>query len=194
MRSQLRPFVLFVFFLLPLFSFGQQVNTTTTGCPGVPGACGSGMHINAQPQPTSNIPAITSLPNTPQNGNGTLGNIYFNTACGLNWTQASQRLGKRFSAAGVNPPAPFAISGLPSCATILKAYIWAEGSGNGMAQTATVNGPMGSANYPMTIVGQGPDKCWGYSGSYTYRADVTASVNGNGTYNISGILTNPPTA
>jgi gliding motility-associated-like protein len=183
-----------VFFILPLFSFGQQVNTTTIGCPGVPGACGAGMHSNAQPQPTSALPAVQTVPNTPQNGNNTLGNIYSNTACGLNWTSASQRLGKRFSPAGVNQPAPFAISGIPSCATIVKAYLWAEGSGNGMAQTATVNGPLGSANYPMTIVGQGPDKCWGYSGSYTYRADVTASVNGNGTYNISGILTNPPTA
>jgi gliding motility-associated-like protein len=123
-----------------------------------------------------------------------MGTIYNNTACGLNWTSASQRLGKRFSPAGVNQPAPFAISGIPACATVLKAYLWAEGSGNGAAQTATVNGPFGTANYPMAIVGQGPDKCWSYAGSYTYRADVTPSVGGNGTYNISGILTNPPTS
>ncbi|MDQ3110558.1 MAG: PKD domain-containing protein [Bacteroidota bacterium] len=196
MRQQLRPFVLSALFFLPLFSFAQQVMTTTNGCPGVPGACGSGLHSPA-PQPTSPSTLSTlstSTPNTPQNGNGTLGNIYSLTACGLNFSQASQRLGRRFSPQGILQPAPFTITGIPVGAVIQKAYLWAEGSGNGAAQTATVNGPLGITNYPMAIVGSGPDKCWNYAGSYTYRADVTASVNGNGTYNVSGILTNPPTA
>jgi gliding motility-associated-like protein len=180
MKPQLRHFILFALFLMPFVAFGQQVMTTNVGCPGVPGACGSGMHSG---------PAITShtVPNTPQNGNGTLGNTYSLTACGLNYSQASQRLGQRFSPAGVPQPAPFVITGIPSCATIQKAYLWCEGSGNGIAVNSTVNGPLGIATYPMTICGQGPDKCWGYQGSYTYRADVTASVSGNGTYNISGI-------
>ncbi|HET6993190.1 MAG TPA: hypothetical protein VFJ43_17785, partial [Bacteroidia bacterium] len=186
MKYKIRHFVLFVMFLLPVFSFGQTVTHANTNCPGVPGACG---YIN-------NVTATTrsSGPQSPQNGNGTLGNIYNNTACGLNFTSASQRLGQRFTPIGIAQPAPFVISGIPTCATIVKAFLWAEGSGNGAAQTATINGPAGSANYPMAIVGQGPDKCWGYAGSYTYRADVTPSVNGNGTYNISGILTNPPTS
>ncbi|MBI3509209.1 MAG: gliding motility-associated C-terminal domain-containing protein [Bacteroidetes bacterium] len=155
---------------------------TSTGCPGVPGACGY--------HHTNNNNANHSGPNqTPQDGNGSLGSIYSNTECGLNFTTASQRLGQRFSPAGIAQPAPFVISGIPACATIDKAFLWAEGSGNGAAQTATVNGPLGSANYPMTISGAGPDKCWGYVGSYTYRADISASVNGNGTYNVSGLWT-----
>jgi gliding motility-associated-like protein len=149
------------------------------------------------PPSNPNLPAVTSnpsSPNSPQNGNGVLGNIYSMTACGLNYSQASQRLGRRFTPQGVLQPAPFTITGIPPGATILRAYLWASGSGNGAAQTATVNGPLGITNYPLAIIGQGPDKCWGYSGSYNYRADVTASVNGNGTYNVSGILTNPPSA
>ncbi|HEU4717248.1 MAG TPA: SprB repeat-containing protein, partial [Bacteroidia bacterium] len=185
MSKALRHFILFALFLQPLFVSGQQ-NNSSTGCPGVPGACG--YH-------PGNPNARSSNPNpSPQNGNNTLGVIYDQAKCGLDYAAASQRLGQRFSPVGVAQPAPFAISGIPACAVIEKAYLWAEGSGNGAAQTATVNGPLGSANYPMTIVGQGGDKCWGYAGSYTYRADVTPSVSGNGTYNISGILTNPPTS
>jgi gliding motility-associated-like protein len=198
MRPQLRHFILSVLIFLPFIAFSQQVLTTSNGCPGVPGACGSGLHApTVTPtlnNPNPNLPAIASnsTPNTPQNGNNTLGNTYSLTACGLNYSHASQRLGQRFSPAGVPQPAPFVISGIPSCAQIQKAYLWCEGSGNGAAMNATVNGPLGAATYPMAICGQGPDKCWGYQGSYTYRADVTASVNGNGTYNISGILVNNP--
>jgi gliding motility-associated-like protein len=154
-------------------------------CPGVPGACG---YANTTPSVQSNGPQ------SPQNGNGTLGVIFDMQKCGLNYASASQRLGKRFTPQGINQPAPFTIGGIPACAVIERAYLWAEGSGNGAAQTATIAGPYGTQAFPMTVVGQGPDKCWGYSGSYTYRADVTAIVGGNGTYNISGILTNPPTA
>lgn len=125
-------------------------------------------------------------------GNGTLGNVLDLIKCGLNYTSASQRLGQRFSPAGVAQPAGFVISGIPPCANIEKAYLWAEGSGDGTAQTATIDGPSGTQNFPMSIVGQGPDKCWSYVGSSTYRADVTSVVTGNGTYNISGLLTNPP--
>ncbi len=190
MRSLVRHFILLVLILLPLITIGQQVITTSAGCPGVPGACGSGLHSAPTPSVTPSINGPS--PNTPQNGNGTLGNIYTLTACGLNYSQASQRLGQRFSPVGIPQPAPFVITGIPSCAVIQKAYLWCEGSGNGAPMTSTISGPLGSANYPMAIVGQGPDKCWGYQGSYTYRADVTASVNGNGTYNISGILVNNP--
>ncbi len=187
MRPSLRQFILFVLLVLPAFLFAQQAASPNVNAPGVPGACGY--------TATSSTQTAIHGPNpTPQNGNGTLGNIYSQTACGLNFSSASQRLGQRFTPIGVPQPAPFVISGIPTCAVIEKAYLWAEGSGDGMAQTATINGPFGTGNYPMAIVGQGPDKCWSYAGSYTYRADVTPTIGGNGTYNISGILTNPPTS
>jgi gliding motility-associated-like protein len=184
----MRKFLRFLFVTVSIVAANNSFAQSSTGCPGVPGACGYG---NTS---TTNPSVLHSTNPNPQNGNGTLGNIYSASQCGLNFSTASQRLGQRFSPIGVAQPAPFVISGIPACASVLKAYLWAEGSGNGAAQTATVNGPFGSANYPMAIVGQGPDKCWGYAGSYTYRADVTPTIGGNGTYNISGLLTNPPTS
>jgi hypothetical protein len=41
------------------------------------------------------------------------------------------------------------------------------------------------------MIGQSPDKCWGYTGTYTYRADVTALISGNGNYLVSGIPVSP---
>ncbi len=185
MRSSLR-FSLLLAFLLPVSIVWAQ-QATTTNCPGIPGACGYPANSNNQRN--------GGPPQNPQNGNQTLGQIYNFSKCGLNFSTASQRLGRRGSLNGVLQPAPFVITGIPACATIERAYLWTEGSGTGMAQTATIVNPnLVSTPFPMTLVGSGPDKCWGYAGSHTYRADVTACITGNGTYNISGILTNPPTA
>lgn len=151
----------------PFFTFGQFNNN-------IPGTC-SGNCI------------------TPLNGNGTLGQIYNNAACGLNYVTASNRIGQRFSPAGTGNPSTFTISGIPPCAnnpgSILRAYLWAGTSGNGAAMTVSVTNPVGTTqNFPMAIVGSGPDKCWGYTGSYTYRADVTSLITGNGNYTINGFL------
>jgi gliding motility-associated-like protein len=156
------------------------------GCPGVPGACG---------YPAQQVQRSGPSQPAPQNGNGTLGQIYNFSKCGLGFVQASQRLGRRLPQPGVLQPATFAISGIPACAVIEQAYLWAEGSGTGMAQTATITNPANTTqSFPMALVGSGPDKCWGYAGSHTYRANVTSIISGNGNYIISGILTNPPTA
>jgi gliding motility-associated-like protein len=133
------------------------------------------------------------------NGNGTNGTSYTATSCGLNYTQATVRLNKRsFSmtpATGVNQPATFAISGMPPCFQVLKAYLYAGTSGNGVAVNASITNPAAvTQNFPMAIIGNHTDKCWGYSGTYTYRADVTSVISGNGNYVISGLPTNPPTA
>ncbi|MDQ3112285.1 MAG: SprB repeat-containing protein, partial [Bacteroidota bacterium] len=185
MSTKLRPIVI-AFFMLASVWLNAQQPANRSDCPGVPGACG---------YPANNA-TLHSGPNpTPQNGNGTLGQVYTNTACGLNYAVASRVLGQRFSPIGAPQPAAFNISGIPAGACILQAYLWAEGSGDGSAQTATIVNPSAvSSNYPMAVVGQGPDKCWGYAGSYTYRANVTAAIAGNGNYNISGIMTNPPTS
>jgi hypothetical protein len=127
---------------------------------------------------------------TVQNGNGVLGTVYDSTACGLNYTQASVKLGQRFSPVGIPQPAPLAIANIPFCAQIDKAYLWCAGSGNGTPITATITNPVGgTANFPMAVVGASVDMCWGYPGTYTYRADVTSIINGNGNYMLSGIDT-----
>jgi large repetitive protein len=186
MRQTLRYFILFVALLTAHPLFSQQQTRTTNG-PAIPGLPG---YLTAQPQ----APNGPSNP-TPQNGNGTLGQIYNFTKCGLGFTQASQRLGQRFTPQGVPQPATFAISGIPACAVIEQAYLWTEGSGDGSAQTATIVNPAStSQNFPMALVGSGPDKCWGYAGSQTYRASVTPIISGNGNYTISGLFTSPPTS
>lgn len=179
--------ILFSFFTILVSTtqiFAQQAAPSR---PGVPGACGGqGNQRNISDN------------QSPQDGNGTLGNIFSMSKCGLNYTTVSHRLGQRFTPVGDPQPAPYIVTELPPCPvgpnglTIERAYVWVEGSGSGMAQSVTVNGPLGSATYPMTLVGTGPDKCWGYPSTVTYRADVTASISGNGQYDISGVLTSPP--
>lgn len=128
------------------------------------------------------------------NGNNTIATSYTQTACGLNFTQVSHPLYKRgFSfALGVTQPAPYVVSGIPPCAIILKAFLYVGTSGNGVAINASLTNPIASNSvFPMTLIGQSPDKCWGYTGTYTYRADVTALISGNGNYQVSGIPVSP---
>jgi hypothetical protein len=127
---------------------------------------------------------------TVQNGNGTLGSIFDTTLCGLNYTQSTVRLGQRFTPIGVSQPAIFAISGMPSCSPVVKAYFWCVTSGTGIPITANITNPDGtSASFLMTVVGQAGDLCWSSAGTYVYRADVTSIISGNGNYLISGLPT-----
>ncbi|HWY11570.1 MAG TPA: gliding motility-associated C-terminal domain-containing protein [Bacteroidia bacterium] len=130
------------------------------------------------------------------NGNQANVTSYTATSCGLNYVYGSVKLGKRGPIGGVTQPAGITISGLPTgCTTILKAFLYGDASGTGIAVTSTVVNPaLVSSSFPMTIIGSGPDKCWGYSGSYSYRADITPCITGNGNYAISGLPTNPPIA
>lgn len=135
-----------------------------------------------------------------KNGNGSLGNTVNITKCGLNFVQQSVLLGKRMVPAGVpyngvTQPAPMLITGLPCFGgvTIEVAYLWFGTSGNGAPISATIQNPLGAiSTFPATLIGSGPDKCWNYSGSHSYRANVTSIINGNGTYLLSGLPTGSP--
>lgn len=125
-----------------------------------------------------------------QNGNQILGTSYTTTACGLNYTQGSVKLGQRGTIGGAVQPASVAISGIPAGATIIKAFLYTDASGNGIPITATIKNPLSvTNNFSMNIIGTGPDKCWSYAASYSYRADVTSVISGNGTYTLSGLPT-----
>ena len=163
-------------------------------------AQGGSTPVNGQNPVSSYTTSVmrTSDPVTPQDGSGVLGATYSNSQCGLNYTTASNKIGQRFvisccpATNGVLQPAPFAISGIPSTAVIQKAFVWCDASGNGAPITITVTNPFAvTANFPMTMIGSGSDKCWGYGGTYTYRADVTSLVVGNGNYDISGFPVDP---
>ncbi len=163
--------------------------------------------LNAQTSKQTNLPGTPCVgcpvdnsssnqkgnPNTIQNGNGSLATTYTVSACGLNFTQATRRLNQRAftgmtTQKGVLQPATFAISGIPACFTIVKAFLYVGGSGNGVAITANITNPLlASGAFPMTMIGQHTDKCWGYVGTFNYRADVTSIISGNGNYVISGI-------
>lgn len=159
-------------------------------------ACFGSASLDAQqigtPGYVQRHPARTSNPAmTPQNGNDTLNNVYANTQCGLNYTQATQRLGQRSNLNGVPQPASFVISGIPACAVIDRAFLWTEVLGtNPIPVTANILNPVGgTASYPMTHAGSSVDVCWGMNGTHVYRADVTGSITGNGTYSIGGLPT-----
>jgi hypothetical protein len=131
---------------------------------------------------------------TPQDGNGQLGPVYQATECGLDFTTATQKLGQRFFPPGVPQPATFTIGGIPGGAVIQRAFVWADASGNGtpLFNLNVVNSIGMPFTFPMPLVGSAADKCWGYAGSFTYRADITPCISGNGNYQISGLPTNPP--
>lgn len=129
------------------------------------------------------------------NGNSIIATSYTNTACGLGFAQVSVPLFKKnINISGsVNQPAPFMVSGIPMCNSILKAFLYASINGNGVPVNAIISNPQSITNtVSMSIIGQDASVCWaGYPYSYTYRADVTSLITGNGSYNISGIPVAP---
>ncbi|MCC7302083.1 MAG: hypothetical protein IT233_05530, partial [Bacteroidia bacterium] len=180
----LRLFLTALFFAFSFPSAFAQ-STTENDCNMNGGAC----HLYSP---------LHTTPNSPQNGNGTLGQIFNMSKCGLNYVHAERVLWKRMSSnppiVGANQPATFTISGIPTCRTIERAYIYASMSGTQIPLNITIVNPsMVSNTYPAVVIGTGADKCWGYGGTTSYRVDVTAAITGNGNYVISGFPTNPPT-
>ncbi|GAB4131399.1 MAG: hypothetical protein Fur0041_01720 [Bacteroidia bacterium] len=126
----------------------------------------------------------------PLNGNDTLHTSYSNTACGLNYTMVSQRLGQRFTPIGIQQPAPFVVNNLPPCAVVDKAFLYTEALGVTPSITATITNPASTTtNVPMTLIGSSVDVCWGMNGTHVWRADVTNLITGPGTYMLSGLPT-----
>lgn len=124
----------------------------------------------------------------PQNGSDTLNMVYSNTACGLNYSLTSVRLGQRFVPVGVAQPAPMNVNTLPACGTVLKAYLYSECLGVAGSITASLTDPLGNTtSVPMTLIGSSMDVCWGMGGTHMWRADVTSLITGGGTYTISGL-------
>jgi hypothetical protein len=81
-----------------------------------------------------------------------------------------------------------AISGIPAGATVARAFLYWGLLDNGLnpaANQVTLNGKPVAGS----LLGSGPDTCWGRTNSFTFRAEVTPLVAGNGTYTIGGIPT-----
>jgi len=153
-------------FFVSLFSFGQANIPCENPIPGA--SCNPGA-----PQP--------------EDGNGSLGMTYNNTACGLNYVQATNMTTTRYTPPGTGFPSTLNISGIPNCAAIEQAYLWWGGSGavgSSEDPSFTFNGNPYNGN----LIGTGPHKCWSYGGTVSYRYDVTALVTGNGAYTFSSAM------
>lgn len=126
------------------------------------------------------------------NGNETIATSYTRSACGLNYVQASNllfgRTGNNFTGSLLQP-ATFAISGIPACAVIEKAFLYIStiGTGTALINANITNPASGNFIFSMALIGTGADKNWGRAGSHSFRADVTSVIAGNGNYIISGI-------
>jgi hypothetical protein len=88
------------------------------------------------------------------------------------------------------PPAsaPITITGIPTGATVLRAFLYWGMLDNGLElslQSLKLNGNAVTGS----LIGAGPDTCWGRQNSFTFRADVTPLVTGNGTYTITDFAT-----
>jgi hypothetical protein len=126
----------------------------------------------------------------PLNGSDTLNMVYSNTACGLNYSLTTVRLGQRFVPIGVAQPAPMNVNTMPSCGQVLQAYLYTEALGVASSITAVLTDPSNNTtNVPMTLIGSSVDVCWGMGGTHVWRADVTSLITGSGTYTISGLPT-----
>ncbi len=165
-----------------------------------------GFNLSFSQIPMNEIPEVpkgTCIPNvnatnksgnpTPDDGSGTLGLTYSLTKCGLGYVTSTQKLGQRFSPPGIPQPATFPVSGMPVCAIIEKAYLYMDCSGGGVSVTASITNPISNnASFLMTQIGGCQDKCWGYTGTFSYRGDVTSIIAGNGNYVISGLPVGSP--
>ena len=84
--------------------------------------------------------------------------------------------------------APINISTVPGGATVVRALLYWGMLDNGFESSLgrlSLNGtPVEGA-----LLASGPDTCWGRSNSFTFRADVTPLVAGNGTYTLTGFAT-----
>jgi len=76
------------------------------------------------------------------------------------------------------------VSGIPAGATVYRALLyWATiGTDNTFTSVTFSGGGVNGA-----LIGTAGDTCWGAQHNFTYRADVTGIVNGNGTYFIGGL-------
>ena len=78
------------------------------------------------------------------------------------------------------------ISGLPANATVREAFLYWGFLDNGESASLK-NLNFKGTPITATLIGSGPDTCWGRSNSFSYRADVTALVSGNGAYTVTDV-------
>lgn len=119
--------------------------------------------------------------------------FFSESKCGMNFTQASVLLGKRMAPYGypyygMDQPTSLVISGIPSSAKIEKAFIWWDIAGIDTSESVILQNPdLLTDTFIGTVMGGNTSMCWGPG--FSFRADVTGIISGNGTYLLSGLPT-----
>jgi hypothetical protein len=111
----------------------------------------------------------------------TVGNLvpFINTTVAGDYTAAG--VGLRGTTSG-----NITISAVPAGALIQNAYLYWGMLDNG-EESSLANLNFNGTPILGTRIGHGPDTCWGRTDSFSYRADVTKLVTGNGTYALTGV-------
>ena len=151
--------------------------------------------IIAQPGTISDAKHSTNHSFHEKNGNTTLGLTYDTTACGLNYTQATSMITTRYnqyaiSTFGYGFPDTLTLAGLPGNYSIAKAYVYFDESYTAACTTPVLSfrDPNGNPNnVNASLIGTSGPVCWGETGTYAFRADVTNYITGNGNYMIDSI-------
>jgi len=100
----------------------------------------------------------------------TLNGGYTAAGCGMKYTN----------------PSTITITGVPSGATIRKAFLYWAVQNVVPEQASFAQGTFNGNPIVGIKVGSEIDPCWGQDSSWAYRADVTAFVAGNGSYVLTG--------
>lgn len=124
-------------------------------------------------------------------GSGSLSPSYDKEACGLNYTQVSNKVTTRYaSPVGTGLPSTLNLTGLPpngTCWAVEKALLyWTESSQNNNPVTLTVTNPQSTVtNFNVAPVGTGVAKCWGELNTKNFRVDISSTIVGNGNYTVN---------
>lgn len=156
----------------------------------------SGANGQVSQQPVGNINSLAKqAPLAVMNGNSVIATSYTMSACGLNYTESHITFAQRTISFGTLPsatvqPAEIVVSGIPANASILQAFLYVSLAGSGPSLSPVFVTPASAGSIvPMTIIGSNADSFSAYPAFWTYRADVTANITGNGTYTLSGLPT-----
>ncbi len=77
------------------------------------------------------------------------------------------------------------VAGIPACSTIYAAYLYWDILGGATPDDTFSEGEINGQQITGQLVATGEDPCWGNSANFSYRADVTSLVSGNGTYSLT---------
>jgi hypothetical protein len=173
--------ILGCFFTISTVSAQSVISAPTSGC-------SQGRCLNTISQAASSQEAS-------RDGNDTLGQIYNQTMCGLNYTSSSAMITQRYTPnPGVGLPATLPIT-LPPCVggpngeNILQAYLWwivSYDAASSLTPVLSITNPNAQTDtFTATLAGTSGPKCWGEIGTRLFRADVTSNITTGGGYTIN---------